>query len=287
MFKVGILLFSLFMLTKPAYQLFDAKGKKVEYASLLAEAEKADIIFFGELHNNAICHWLQLQLLKDLHAKQAGKLVLGAEMFEADNQIVLDEYANAWIKENHFTKEAKIWDNYRTDYKPLLDFAIKQKIPFIATNIPRRYANIVSREGLEGLNKLSADAKKWIAPLPIAFDASLPAYAEMMKMASHGAMGSGSSKPEYFAQAQAVKDATMAHFILQNWQKGKIFLHFNGSYHSDNFEGIVWYLKRQKPDLKILTIATVEQENLQELQKENQNKANFILVSPADMTKTY
>ncbi|PKQ70507.1 ChaN family lipoprotein [Raineya orbicola] len=287
MFKIGILFFSLFMLTKPAYQLFDAKGKKVEYASLLAEAEKADIVFFGELHNNSICHWLQLQLLKDLHAKQAGKLVLGAEMFEADDQIVLDEYANGWIKENHFTKEAKMWDNYRTDYKPLLDFAIKQKIPFVATNVPRRYANIVSREGLESLNKLSADAKKWIAPLPIAFDASLPAYAEMMKMASHGAMGGGSSKPEYFAQAQAIKDATMAHFILQNWQKNKIFLHFNGSYHSDNFEGIVWYLKRQKPDLKILTISTVEQENLQELQKEHQNKANFILVSPADMTKTY
>lgn len=287
MFKFAVFFFITHMLTKPAYQLFDAKGKKVEYIALLAEAEKAEVILFGELHNNAICHWLQLQLLKDLHNKRPNQLILGAEMFEADDQIVLNEYTNGWIKENHFTKEAKIWDNYSTDYKPLLDFAIKQKIPFIATNVPRRYANLVAREGLDALNKLSNEAKQWIAPLPIPFDPSLPSYAAMMKVPTHNAMTGGNLKPEYFAQAQAIKDATMAHFILQNWQKGKIFLHFNGSYHSDNFEGIVWYLKRQKPDLKILTIATVEQENLQELNKENFNKANFILVSPTDMTKTY
>ena len=41
----------------------------------------------------------------------------------------------------------------------------------------------------------------------------------------------------HLAEAQAMKDATMAHFILKNWEPGKTFLHFNGSYHSDNFQG--------------------------------------------------
>jgi uncharacterized iron-regulated protein len=281
------ILSSVAFMSKPAYQLFDAKtGKKTTYDALLAEAEKADIILFGELHNNPICHWLQLQLAKDLASKNKEKLVFGAEMFEADNQLVLNEYQNGWIKEAHFTKEAKIWDNYKTDYKPLLDFSITQKVPFIATNIPRRYASIVSREGLEGLNKLDAEAKKYIAPLPIAFDITLPAYAEMVKMAQHGQMG-GNAKPEYFAQAQAIKDATMAHFILKNWQKGKIFLHFNGSYHSDNFESIFWYLKKQNPNLKIVSIASVEQTSITELEKSNFGKANFVLAIPSDMTKTY
>ncbi len=272
---------------KPAYILFDDKGKKTTYESLLNQANKVDIILFGELHNNSICHWLQLQLTKDLTKNNKEKLVLGAEMFEADDQTTLDEYQNGWIKENQFTKEAKVWDNYKTDYKPLLDWANSQKIPFVATNVPRRYASIVAREGLEGLNKLSTEAKKWIAPLPISFDATLPAYAEMVKMAAHGQMGGGSSKAEYFAQAQAIKDATMAHFILKNWQKGKIFIHFNGAYHSDNYESIVWYLKRQNPALKILTISTVEQENIDNLSKENFNKADFIIVTPQDITKTY
>jgi len=198
----------------------------------------------------------------------------------------LDEYQKAWIKESHFLKEAKLWDNYKTDYKPIVELAISQKVPFIASNIPRRYASIVAREGLEGLNKLSPEAKKWIAPLPISFDATLPAYAEMVKMAAHGQMGGG-AKAEYFAQAQAIKDATMAHFILKNWQKSKIFLHFNGAYHSDNYESIVWYLKKQNPNLKILTISTVEQENIEALNKENTNKADFIVATPQDITKTY
>jgi len=272
---------------KPAYMLFDAKGKKTTYENLLSEASKADIVLFGELHNNSICHWLQLQLAKDLSKTAKDKIIFGAEMFEADDQIVLDEYQKGWIKENQFTKEAKIWDNYKTDYKPILDLANAQKIPFVATNVPRRYASIVAREGLDGLSKLSPEAQKWIAPLPIAFDATLPAYAEMLKMAAHGTMTGGSSKPEFFAQAQAIKDATMAHFILKNWQKGKIFIHFNGAYHSDNYESIVWYLKKQNPNLKILTISTVEQENIETLSKENLNKADFIIATPQDITKTY
>lgn len=272
---------------KPAYMLFDAKGKKTTYENLLSEASKADIVLFGELHNNSICHWLQLQLAKDLSKTAKDKIIFGAEMFEADDQIVLDEYQKGWIKENQFTKEAKIWDNYKTDYKPLLDLANAQKIPFVATNVPRRYASIVAREGLDGLSKLSPEAQKWIAPLPIAFDVTLPAYAEMLKMAAHGTMTGGSSKPEFFAQAQAIKDATMAHFILKNWQKGKIFIHFNGAYHSDNYESIVWYLKKQNPNLKILTISTVEQENIETLSKENLNKADFIIATPQDITKTY
>jgi hypothetical protein len=97
----------------------------------------------------------------------------------------------------------------------------------------------------------------------------------------------GNAKPEYFAQAQAIKDATMAHFILKNWQKGKIFLHFNGSYHSDNFESIFWYLKKQNPNLKIVSIASVEQKSITELEKSNFGKANFVLAIPSDMTKTY
>ncbi|GAB4489794.1 MAG: ChaN family lipoprotein [Raineya sp.] len=272
---------------KPAYVLFDSKGKKATYEELLSQANKADIILFGELHNNSICHWLQLQIAKDLVKNNKDKMIFGAEMFEADDQITLNEYQSGWIKENQFTKEAKVWDNYKTDYKPILDLSNSQKVPFIATNVPRRYASIVAREGLEGLNKLSSEAKQWIAPLPISFDATLPAYAEMIKMAAHGQMGGGSAKPEYFAQAQAIKDATMAHFILKNWQKGKIFLHFNGAYHSDNYESIVWYLKKQNPSLKILTISTTEQENIETLSKEYLNKADFIIVTPQDITKTY
>ena len=53
----------------------------------------------------------------------------------------------------------------------------------------------------------------------------------------------GSHATPNLPKAQAAKDATMAHFILKNFDPNKLFLHFDGSYHSDNYEGIVWWIK--------------------------------------------
>jgi hypothetical protein len=64
-------------------------------------------------------------------------------------------------------------------------------------------------------------------------------------------------------------------------------LNFNGSYHSDNFEAIYWYLKQQKPELKIATISTVSQESLKKLAQENKHKADFVLVVPENSKKSY
>lgn len=43
----------------PAYRLFDEKGKNTSYKDLVKQASEADIVFFGELHDNPICHWLE------------------------------------------------------------------------------------------------------------------------------------------------------------------------------------------------------------------------------------
>ncbi len=268
---------------KPAYQLFKANGKKIKYARLLKEAKKADIVFFGELHNNPICHWLQLELTRDLFTENdSANIILGAEMFEADDQLILDEYLEGIIKESNFEKEAKIWPNYKTDYKPLINFAKENQLEFIATNIPRRYASVVHQGGFEALKELSEEAKSYIAPLPVLYDPDLEGYKSMLELM--GGMGHGS---ENLPKAQAIKDATMSYFILQNWENGKIFIHYNGTYHSKNFEGIVWYLKQQDPSLKIITINSEEQPHLDSLKKELENTADFILVIPEVMTKTY
>ena len=83
-----------------------------------------------------------------------------------------------------------------------------------------------------------------------------------------------------------MKDATMAYFILQNFTKGKTFLHFNGSYHSDRFQSIIWYLKQADPNLKIVTISSVEQKDMEDLEKESEGLANFIIAVPETMSKS-
>jgi uncharacterized iron-regulated protein len=266
----------------PAYHIYTAKGKSVDFDKLVSAAKDADVVLFGELHNNPISHWMQLSLTRQLFNEKKGAIVMGAEMFEADNALIVSEYLNERVNDRNFEAEARLWPNYKTDYKPLLVFARENKIPFIATNIPRRYAALVNREGFESLSTLSDEARTYIAPLPVAYDPELPGYKGMMEMMG----GAGGHVNENLPRAQAIKDATMAHFILQNLKAGNTFIHFHGTYHSDNYEGIYWYLKQQRPDLKIVTINSSEQEDIEKLEDENKDKADFILVIPADMTKT-
>lgn len=263
---------------KKAYQLYDRNGKKVTYDKLLKSSLTTQVVLFGEYHNNSVVHWLQLELTKDVSEKKS--IILGAEMLEADNQKQLNQYVNGEIDQKKLDSTARLWPNYKTDYKPLVDFAKENKVPFIATNIPRRFASMVSKKGFEALETLSSEEKLWIAPQPIPYDANLPGYVEMMKM-----MGEHTSLN--MPKAQASKDATMAYFINKNLKDDATFIHYNGSYHSDNFEGIGWYLKKYNPNIQIITISTVEQKDVSKLEKENYTKANFILVIDADVTKTY
>jgi uncharacterized iron-regulated protein len=263
---------------KKAYQLFDKNGKKTTYKKLLKEAGLTQVLLFGEYHNNAISHWLELEITKDL--AESKKLVLGAEMLEADNQKQLNQYLKGEIDQKKLDSVARLWKNYPNDYKPLVDFAKEKNFPFVATNIPRRYASMVSKNGFEALEKLTDEEKTWIAPQPIPYDASLPGYVQMMKM-----MGDHTSPN--MPKAQASKDATMAYFINKNLEENTVFIHYNGTYHSDNFDGISWYLKTYHPEIKIVTISTVEQSDLSKLEEENYNKADFILVIDEDVTKTY
>ncbi len=266
----------------PAYKIYDQDGKAVTYSQMLDKLSEADFVFFGELHNNPIAHWMEVQITKSLY-NQDKRLILGAEMFEADVQLILDEYLSGYIREKDVKNEARVWPNYPTDYKPLLVFAHDHNLRFIATNIPRRYANLVYRKGFGALEKLSDQAKQYIAPLPIKYDPELDCYKNMTK----GMVHMGMPVNPNIAKAQAIKDATMAYFISKNWQRGYKFIHYNGSYHSDNFQGIVWYLKALRPQAKIMTITTVEQKDVKKLSDESLGKANFIIVVPEDMTKTY
>jgi uncharacterized iron-regulated protein len=266
---------------KPAYRIFTKDGKAGTFEMLIQEAGRADVVFFGELHNNSIAHWLELQVMKELFSRK-GSVTLGMEMLEADDQLVLDEYMEGLINEKQFLKEVKLWDNYSTDYRPLLGFARENKLRVIATNIPRRYANVVYKKGIDVLLTLTPESKKWIAPLPIPIDLTLPGYKSMIdQMGRHEPSGGA----ENLARSQAVKDATMAHFIVKNNRYP--FLHVNGAYHSQNFEGIVWYVKQSDKKAKIVTLQLVEQKDISQLEEKNKGLGDFIICVPDDMTKTY
>lgn len=274
---------------KPAYQLFTGEGKKTSYSKLLADALKADIVLFGEYHDNPISHWLELELGKDLYKTWGGTMVMGAEMFEADNQAGLNMYLEGKIADTSLKRVVRLWPNYETDYRPFVDFAKEKKIPFIATNVPRKYANMVYRGGFDALTALPDSVKRWMAPLPIPYDSTVRSYKEIFE-------NSGGHGGQNLPKSQALKDATMGHFITQNWAPGKHFLHYHGSYHSDNRSAITWYVIKYAGNMamkatdvrpRVLVISTTQQPDISAMNPEDKGKGDYIICIPESMTRTY
>ncbi|HHU96409.1 MAG TPA: ChaN family lipoprotein [Petrimonas sp.] len=270
-----------------AYIIFNSQGEKVSFAEMIDAVSKKNVVFFGEMHYCPICHWLEAETTKQLYARHGEKLLLGAEMFETDNQLILNEYLKGDISKSSFEREIRLWNNYSTDYSKLVEFAKANSVPFYATNIPRRYAQIVSLKGLEALDTLSVEAKRYIAPLPIPYVSDSTKVAMFEKMTVK-MMGHDNRNPEFMSQAQAIKDATMAWSISQAFVENpdSCFLHFNGSFHSDNNNGIIPFLMNYNSHVSIATISCCRQEDISYLKEANYRKTDFIICIPNDMVNS-
>jgi len=285
-----ILVFALFFQAnfaqdKPAYELYNRKGKITSYNSMIKDLSKSDMVFFGEYHTNPISHWLQIEMTKSFFDIKEDQLFFGAEMFENGNQLVLNEYLAGFYEEDKMMPElTQLWGNYETDYKPMVEFAKENNLRFIATNIPRRYASMINKKGIDALKEISPEGLAMIGPdLKKYFDPTVKAYAEMADQ-----MG-GHVPPNMLniQTAQASKDATMAYFALKNYNKGDFLFHFNGSYHSNYDQGIIWWVNKIKPGLKIKSVTTVTTSEWEKMtDEEKETIADFTIVVADNMTKT-
>ncbi len=267
------------------YQFYNKKKQAIDFHQTAKILSKYDIILFGEHHNDAVTHWLQLKLAEELYQKSGKKLSLGFEMFERDNQRAIDQFLTNKINEKTFTDSVRLWSNYKTDYQPLIRFAKEKNLQVVASNVPRKYASMVAKNGLTSLDQLSENDKRWMVKLPLIVDEKTPGYPEMIEMMKdHSA-----ANAKNFVYAQALKDATMAESILQNHQKKELFLHYNGDFHSKNYGGIYHYLKRANPKLKVAVISIIENKDLKPILENNEKytPTEILLVLPTDSPKTH
>lgn len=265
------------------YQIYNHKGNRNNFHKMIKKLKDYDVVLFGELHDNSMIHWLELKTAETLYDYKKEDLILGAEMFERDNQQQLTSYLKGEIEEKSLADSLRLWNNYRTDYAPLVNFSKENKLDFIATNVPRRYAQMVARFSQDTLSSLPSIEKSWIVKLPYEVDMQTPGYEEMKEMMK----GHAGHQIENFVAAQAIKDATMAESILENFESGQLFLHFNGDFHSKEFGGIYWYLQKQNPDLKIAVISVLQSDHPKLKLPKDKKLTQFTIVVPEDMTKTY
>lgn len=264
------------------YALYSKEGERLSFAEAMADLSNSDVVLFGELHNDALIHWLQLRTVKALAPQH--NLILGGEMFESDGQVILDEYLSGMMSDKVFEDQIRLWSNYKTDYKPLVEYAKREGIPFIATNVPRRYASLVSRHGLDTLGQLPHASQVFLPKLPIPFSFETPGYEDMRDMMAGG--HGMPFEPDNFVKAQAIKDAAMAENILRYVEDGRLFIHFNGDFHSANYGGVYWYLRTYQPSVRVKTLKVFSEEDLG-FQEDWKGTGDVILVVPQDFTKTH
>ncbi len=226
-----------------------------------------DVIFVGEAHGHMGNHRLQLQVLRDLYARDPG-IALSMEQFERDVQGVVDDFLAGEIGEAVLKKEGRAWPHYAQSYRPLVEFAKDKGLPVIAAETPTDVVRCVGQEGPGVIEKFSDEQKTWVAEeLHLEEGAYKDKYMRFLSASmSHGAAVekegaiSNPSAPsegmERRFASQVSRDDTMAESIFFYLQKnpGNKVVHLNGSFHSAGFLATVERLKIRMPELKIAVI---------------------------------
>jgi len=238
----------------------------VEFSEMTRAASQADVIFFGEQHDDPVTHRAQLDVLRAI-GERRGRVVLALEMFERDVQPLLDRYLAGAVAESAFLAGTRPWDRYATDYRPMVELARARGWPVVAANIPRRIASDVSRRGLPHLDTLALVERGYAArehscPRDRYFDRFTKS------MGSHSAGGgppaaadaaAARSITDRFYEAQCVKDEAMGEAVaaahLRN--RGTPVLHVDGAFHSDFGLGTVERTKRRVPDARVVVLTAV------------------------------
>ena len=251
----------------PAQRVVTAAGATVPFAQLADAAAKADVVFFGEQHDDEETHRAELALLTAI-GERRGKVILSLEMFERDVQGLVNDYLAGRLAEADFRAQSRPWPNYGSDYRPLVELAKAKGWPVVASNVPRRLASTVSKRGLPAVDSLPATDRAFVArELSCPKDKYYENFVEVMG-GGHGGAGGGMpaaapgarSMTDLFYESQCVKDETMAEAIAEAYSRagsGAIVVHFNGSFHSDFGLGTASRVRRRLPSAKTVVVSAV------------------------------
>jgi uncharacterized iron-regulated protein len=267
------------------YKIYNtATQKPATIDDIINDMAKADILFYGEEHNDSVGHAIELAIFTKFVEKYQTKAALSLEMFETDTQPILNEYLANLIREKNFISDARAWNNYK-DYRPMVELAKQKHLPVIAANAPGRYTNRVTRLTLKSLDQLDTLAKTYLPPLPI--DTSTGAYYDKFVniMGGHANMGGMN-----IYQSQNLWDATMAWSIAKYFKAhaGSKIMQVNGGFHSEDKLGAAAQLKKYAPNARVINVAAFADEKFSEVDWSKYSKSNnYIIITDGTLRKSF
>src|SRR5690348_1037236 len=254
-------------LSDSMYRAYDGQGNPVTLDAIVAAMAKNEAVFLGEQHDDSAGHAVEKEIFRRAVEKYSGqrRVALSMEMFERDVQIVLDEYLHGLISEQHFLLSSRPWPNYKTDYRPLVELAKEKHLDVVAANAPRRYVNMVSRNGRDSLNALSDQAKAWLAPLPY------PEPSDAYKTKFTALMSGNAGDPSPMANSpnliysQSLWDATMGNSVANylDKHKGALVIQLNGAFHTESRLGTLEQLMSYRPKTRAIVVTMRYEDDIQ------------------------
>ena len=247
------------------HRVFDTREKRwTGFEELAAAAARADIVFFGEQHDDPGTHAMQRAILEAVGRRRGGDVILSLEMFERDAQGVLDRYLAGEVPEDSLLATGRPWPRYRTDYRPAVEWARAHGWQVVAANIPRPIASAISKAGYAALDSLSSMERKWFAREMICAtegDAYFDKFAETMQPHLPGdTEAEKAAALDRYYLSQCSKDETMAESIVAARAATgdrALVVHLNGAFHSNYGLGTAERVRRRLPKAKIVVISAI------------------------------
>jgi uncharacterized iron-regulated protein len=250
-------------------RVYDTQRKTfTDFESMLADLVRADVVFVGEQHTDPNTHALELAMLEGLLRRHA-TLGVGLEMFERDVQAAIDEYVRGVSTEEQFLAASRPWPRYATDYRPIVELAKAHHLAVVASNVPRRIATDVSKNGISIIDGLGNDRRLAARDLQCATNGEY--YTRFIKqMDAHPPSGEPKAKDaqanDRFYLAQCVKDETMAESVAEAFRNAAgpraTIVHFNGSFHTDYGEGTAERTRRRLPGRRVAVVSMIPVEDI-------------------------
>lgn len=241
-----------------------------------------DVVFVGETHIDAATHEMELRILEGLASRKKNALALSMEMFQRDVQPTVDAYLAGSVPEAEFLREARAWHNYRTGYRPMVEFAKSNGIPVIASNLPASVQRAFAFGGSKAKEKLSPEDAAWVSdPMLPPEQTYWDRVARRLRDAGHGAPAELDEEQRKWS-VQNLWDNSMADAIVAAQMERGSVVHVVGAFHIEHGDGLPSQVRRRAAALQTATITLVPTSDLARARVEaDDDRADYVVFVPA------
>jgi len=185
------------------------QGEPVPFEEMIDSLVRARVVYVGEIHTLERHHRFQLRIIQALDRRKVA-LAIGLEMLPFTVQPHLDAWSAGRMGEKEFLRLIDWETNWGADYgmyRPIFEYARRQRIPLRALNAPRHLVKEVAQKGLAGLGE---EGRRMLPPIIRSSEEHRRLLA--LSIGRHKMVRADMQEAAY--EAQDVWDSTMAYGVV-------------------------------------------------------------------------